>query len=485
MMSEQTQLAFQPAASLQAALAERGIELGGEVGQGGMAVVYSAYDRRHSRQLVVKVLRPEAYVALGPDRFLREIQIVAALHHPHIVPIYDSGAVEGIPFYVMPYIEGQSLRQRLAQTGRLSLDEALRVTGEVGDALAYAHAHGVVHRDIKPENILLEGGHALVADFGIALAAGRAPRHPTGQSADNASRLTSTGVVVGTPAYMSPEQASADPAVDGRSDIFSLGCVLYEMLAGERPFGGASAQAIIAQRFQKPPVPLHQRDSEIPAEVSAAVAKALATEPDARFATMEEFLAALEIERSRRRSLRWRPALVGTLTIVALSLLVSWPGIRQVPPLDSRRVAVASLSNETGSSRLNPLGALVDSWITDRLSQAGVVEVVTSATVVPAQRDGRTAGNAGDDPERLHALATETRAGTLVSGSYYRGAGTGVEFHIEITDANSGELLEAVGPVESRGNPERIADQLSRAVAMAVDSLVTRPELPGATRTPR
>jgi serine/threonine-protein kinase len=480
MMSEQTQLAFQPAASLQAALAERGIELGGEAGQGGMAVVYRAYDRRHSRHLVVKVLRQEAYTVLGPERFLREIQIAASLQHPHIVPIYDSGAVEGIPFYVMPYIEGESLRQRLAQTGRLTLDEALRVTREVGDALAYAHAHGVVHRDIKPENILLEGGHAMIADFGIALAVGWTPRHPTAKSVEVTSRLTSTGMAVGTPAYMSPEQASGDAAVDGRSDIFSLGCVLYEMLAGERPFGGASAQAIIAQRFQAPPAPLHQRDSEIPAEISVAVAKALATEPQARFATMEEFLAALELEGSRRPSVRWRPVLAGSVSLVMLSVLVSWPGIRQAPRLDPRRVAVAAFSNETGSASLAPLGALVDDWITDRLSRTGVVEVVTSATVVPAQRAARTAGSGRDDPERLHALATETRAGTLVSGSYYRGAGTGVEFHIEITDANSGELLEAIGPVESRGEPERIADRLSRAVAQAVDSLVTRPELPGA-----
>jgi hypothetical protein len=164
-------------------------------------------------------------------------------------------------------------------------------------------------------------------------------------------------------------------------------------------------------------------------------------------------------------------ALLGGLGIVATSLLVGWPANHHAG-LDPRRVAVASLSNETGSSNLDPLGALVDTWITDRLSRAGMVEVVTSATVVPAQREGRMAGSATDDPERLHMLAAETRAGTLVSGSYYRSAGTGVEFHIEITDANSGELLQAIGPVESRGDPERVADQLSRAVTEAVDSLV-------------
>ncbi|HEX2250587.1 MAG TPA: serine/threonine-protein kinase, partial [Gemmatimonadales bacterium] len=411
----------QPEANLRASLAARGVELGSEVGRGGMAIVYRAYDRRHSRQLVVKVLRPEAYAALGPDRFLREIQIAASLHHPHIVPIYDSGAVDGVPFYVMPYIEGESLRERLAQTGRLTVDEALRIAREVGDALAYSHAHGIVHRDIKPENILLEGSHALVADFGIALAARRTPPQLTWQMDEGESRLTSTGMVVGTPAYMSPEQATADPAVDGRSDIFSLGCVLYEMLAGERPFNGRSAQAVIAERFEKLPVPLHQRHPDVPAEISDAVAKALALEPEARFPTIGDFLAALDTVRTRRSPWRWRPALAGSLAVVVLSLLVSWPAFRQVQRLDPRRVAVASLSNQTGSRSLDPLGALIGDWITERLSRSGV-EVVISATVVPARHAERAAGGAQNDPEWLRDLALETRAGTLVSGSYYRGA---------------------------------------------------------------
>jgi tRNA A-37 threonylcarbamoyl transferase component Bud32/TolB-like protein len=475
-VDEQTPPAFRPAADLRAGLAERGIELGEEIGRGGMAIVYRACDRRHGRQVVVKVLRPEAQVVLGQDRFLREIQIAASLHHPHIVPIYDSGAVDGTPFYVMPYIEGETLRQRLARTGRLSVDEALRVAREVGDALAYAHAHGVVHRDIKPENILLEGDHALVADFGIALAAGRAP----GQPEEYESRLTATGMVIGTPAYMSPEQASADAAVDGRSDVFSLGCVLYEMLAGEPPFLGRSAQTVIARRFQGPPVPLHQRYPEVPSQVSAAVEKALAVDPSARFTQVEDFMDALSLRKSQRLPARWRGAVAGGLGIVVLLLLVGWPLSREGGRLDPRRVAVASLSNKTGSSSLAPLGELVQAWIIDRLSRAGVAEVVTSATMVPAQHDERLAGNEWDDPERLRALAQETRAGTLVSGSYYRGAGRLVEFHLEITDANSGELLQAIGPLETHGDSERIADELSRAVTEAIDTLVGR-RVPGST----
>ena len=280
-------------------------------------------------------------------------------------------------------------------------------------------------------------------------------------------------MIIGTPAYMSPEQASADAAVDGRSDVFSLGCVLYEMLAGEPPFLGRSAQTVIARRFEGPPVPLHQRYPEVPSQVSAAVEKALAVDPSARFARVEDFMDALSL-RSQRFPARWRVAVDGGLGMVVLLLLVGWPLSREVGRLDPRRVVVASLSNETGSSSLAPLGELVQAWIIDRLSRAGVAEVVTSATMVPAQHDERMAGNEWDDPERLHALAQETRAGTLVSGSYYRGAGRLVEFHLEITDANSGELLQAIGPLETRGDSERIADELSRAVTEAMDTLVAR-----------
>lgn len=477
-MAQSAASTFNPAETLRTPLAERGIELRNEVGRGATAVVYQAYDRRHGRLLAVKVLSPKASLVLGADRFFREIQIAASLQHPHIVPIYDSGAVGETPFYVMPYIEGESLRQRLARTGPLPLETALRIAGQVGDALAYAHAHGVVHRDIKPENIVLQGDDAMVVDFGIAMSsAGIGGQN--GKDAE-AGRLTAEGMVIGTPAYMSPEQASPDAVVDNRSDIFSLGCVVYEMLAGEPPFRGRSAQSVIARRFQVLPTELRLLRPDIPPETSEAVEKALAIDPRARFARVEDFIAALYgsyrlPKPAPRLSPSWQVALPAGLALIAVLLLAGRLAGRETQSLNPKRVAVSALSNETGEDSLATLGALVTNWITDRLDRAGVVEVVTSATVVPAQHDARATGQPWDGPEQLHNLATETRAGTLVSGSYYRGPDRAVEFHIEITDANSGQLLDAIGPVESRGDSKGIADELSRAVTQAVDTLAPGP----------
>src|SRR5438445_389769 len=223
-----------------------------ELGAGGMATVYLAHDVKHRRMVAIKVLRPELASLLGPDRFLREVEVAAKLNHPHILALYDSGEAEGFLFYVMPYIKGESLRQKLEREKQLSIEEALGVTRQVASALGYAHAHDVIHRDVKPENILLHEGEAMVADFGIALAV----------SAAASERLTLTGLAVGTPAYMSPEQAVSERALDARSDVYSLGCVLYEMLAGEPPYTGATAQVLIAKRLVDP-VPAVRRCSRV------------------------------------------------------------------------------------------------------------------------------------------------------------------------------------------------------------------------------
>src|SRR5437899_3049057 len=230
-----------PLARLQAALAGR-YTIERELGRGGMATVYLAQDRKHHRQVAVKVLKPDLAAALGPERFLREIDTAARLNHPHILPLHDSGEAEGFLFYIMPYVEGETLRNRLDGAGQLPLAEAVQITREVADALRYAHRHDVVHRDIKPENILFEAGHAVVTDFGIARAI----------TAAGGEKLTGTGIAVGTPGYMSPEQGAASARVDERSDIYSLACVLYEMLVGEPPYTGPSAQVVIAKRFTDP-----------------------------------------------------------------------------------------------------------------------------------------------------------------------------------------------------------------------------------------
>ncbi len=254
-----------------------------ELGRGGMATVFLAHDLRHDRSVALKVLHPELAVTLGPERFQREIRLAARLQHPHILTVLASGETSGQLWFTMPYVEGESLRQRLNRERQLSLEDALRITTEAARALDYAHTHGVVHRDIKPENILLTtDGSTLVADFGIARALGKGE-----------SQLTETGMTVGTPAYMSPEQAAGDPSLDARSDIYSLGCVVYELLAGEPPFTGPSAQAMLVRRLTEAPRSLSDVRDTVPWVVEQAVLKALAKAPADRFATAGQFAQAL------------------------------------------------------------------------------------------------------------------------------------------------------------------------------------------------
>jgi eukaryotic-like serine/threonine-protein kinase len=253
-----------------------------ELGHGGMATVYLADDLRHGRQVAVKVLRPELGVVLGPDRFIREIRVAAALNHPHILPLHDSGEAGGRLFYVMPYVRGGSLRQRIAADGQLSVDEAVRLVRQVASALEHAHSHGLIHRDIKPENILLHEAEAMVTDFGIALAAG-----------NEQERLTQTGLMVGTPEYMSPEQAAGERALDARSDVYSLGCVLYELLAGTPPHMATSARSVIARRFSEPPPRVRRVRPAVSATVDEAIARALAVDPEERLPDMAAFANAL------------------------------------------------------------------------------------------------------------------------------------------------------------------------------------------------
>ena len=271
------------AARLSAALADRYV-IEREVGMGGMATVYLAHDVRHDRKVALKVLRPELASILGGARFLAEIKTTANLQHPHILSLFDSGEADGLVYYVMPYVEGESLRDRLTREKQLPVDEAVRFATEVADALEYAHGQGIVHRDIKPENILLHGGHAMVADFGIALAAVRS---------DGGTRITETGMSLGTPHYMAPEQAMGEKEITPKADIYALGCVLYEMLTAEPPFTGATAQAIVARVMTEQPRSLTLQRRTIPPHVEAAVLKALEKLPADRFPTAAEFATAL------------------------------------------------------------------------------------------------------------------------------------------------------------------------------------------------
>src|SRR5712671_7263079 len=278
-------------ARLQTALAGR-YRLDSAIGAGGMATVYRAHDLRHDRLVAVKVLRPELAAVIGAERFLAEIKLTANLQHPHILPLFDSGEADGYLFYVMPFVEGETLRDRLNREKQLPVSDALRIATEVASALDYAHRHGVVHRDIKPENILLHDGQALVADFGIALAASRA----------GGSRMTETGMSLGTPHYMSPEQAMGEREITARSDVYALGAVLYEMLSGDPPFTGSTAQAIVARVVTETPRPLVAQRHTIPPHIEAAVLTALEKLPADRFATAAEFADALRNKGAMRRT---------------------------------------------------------------------------------------------------------------------------------------------------------------------------------------
>jgi serine/threonine protein kinase len=291
-----------------------------ELGQGGMAVVYLAHDLDRRQAVALKVLRPGLVASLGPERFLREIRLTAQLDHPQILPLLDSGNVGGQLWFTMPYIEGETLRGRLSRELQLPVDEAVRITRDIADALDYAHGLGIAHRDIKPENILLSGARPLIADFGIAKALGEAA----------GSRLTETGLVIGTAAYMSPEQASGDP-IDARTDIYSLGCVLYEMLAGEPLFAGPTGQAMIARRMAGAPRFLRIVRPDTPVAVDTALQRALSPEPEDRFATAAMFAGALAgpdpegftpaVRRTRTRTT--------LLTILAVVVLVAlWLSLR-------------------------------------------------------------------------------------------------------------------------------------------------------------
>jgi eukaryotic-like serine/threonine-protein kinase len=281
-------------------------EIEDELGRGGMAIVYRARDVKHGRQVALKVMRPELAASLGAERFLREIDIAASLNHPNILPLYDSGAVSGTLYYAMPYVDGPTLRQRLDVEVQLPIDDALAITQQIAAALDYAHARGVIHRDIKPDNILLLGSHVLIADFGLARAISSAASTP----------LTEKRFVVGTAAYMSPEQCTPGRAVDARNDIYSLGCVVFEMIAGVAPFRGATPEATMSHHLTSNPPSVCIERPRCPRALDTAVRRALAKAPADRFRTATEFSAALDAAAlsGERRKLGVDPFATGSWT---------------------------------------------------------------------------------------------------------------------------------------------------------------------------
>lgn len=395
-----------------------------ELGHGGMAVVFLAEDLKHRRRVAIKLLKPELSAALGSERFLREIEIAATLQHPHILPLYDSGQTGGLVYYVMPYAEGESLRLRLAREQQLPIDTALQITREVGSALQYAHEHGVIHRDIKPENIMLSGGQAVVADFGIARALHVA----------SAEQLTQSGIVVGTPQYMSPEQSGGE--VDGRSDQYSLACTLYEMLIGQPPFTGPSSQAVIARHSLEPVPSLRVVRQTVPPAVEAAVMQAMAKVPADRFDSVQRFLDALDspsiAQSSRSRPRPSRGQLTGLVAGVLVAAAAWWIVAGRAHPRAPvvRAVAVLPFQDFADSAEGSYLGAGMTEGLIADLAQIGSLKVISGSSASVAMGTARPQSN----------LARELGVDAIVTGSIRR-TGDTVRANVRLLHVPDSTLL--------------------------------------------
>jgi tRNA A-37 threonylcarbamoyl transferase component Bud32/tetratricopeptide (TPR) repeat protein len=440
---------------LQAALGDR-YTVEEEIGQGGMALVFRARDRKHNRTVAVKVLRPELASSLGPERFLREIEIAAQLQHPHILPVYDSGQADGLLYYVMPFVSGESLRGRLLRENRVSPDEALRIAREVANALDYAHRQGIVHRDIKPANILLSDGHAVVADFGIARAL----------SASAQGGLTQAGMAVGTPSYMSPEQALGEQNLDGRTDVYALGCVLYEMLVGSPPFDGPTPQAVVAKTLQgsRPRLANDQHG------VQPILERALAREPDDRFATAAELTQALDAVTSgigyRFRIQRRRRGLLLTAAtaVTAVTALLFWPRGFRVDGNPRQSLIIYPFENQTGDAALGYLEEGAMNLLGLAVAQWHDLRVFDDERTASLLRRKEVAGAAALDFDRAQTLAREAKVGTLILGDIRR-EGDSLAVEAKIHDVRSGERLATEIVRAGWGaDPRPLFDQLAARI---------------------
>jgi hypothetical protein len=428
-------------------------EIEGEIGRGGMAIVMRARDIPHDRLVAIKLLRPEFAGAVNHKRFLREISVMAHLQHQNIVPLYDSGVLDGVPFYVMPLVDGESLRARIDREKQLPLPVALQITREVAGALAYAHSQGVVHRDVKPENILIAHGHALISDFGIA--------HAMREAA--ADRTTGSGLAIGTPAYMSPEQAAGDAEVDGRTDIYSLGCVTFEMLAGVPPFVGPTPQAVIARRMAADAPPVQELRTTVPKAVSDAIARALERVPADRWTTGDEFATALDDlsaeHRPRTSTSSWlvRNRTAAAILVTGIAAAATVAALRAGPSVTKRialaKQAIAGLRFDEARHQLDaavardPTNAEANLW----LAQVGAGLDPDSA------------------PEWRHAARVASAGGTqLDSVGKMRARAL-----VALADGHSGDACGALHGVVAAAPADFLA-VLSLADCIAADDVVVR-----------
>ena len=412
-----------------------------EVGQGGMATVYLARDLKHARPVALKVLRPELASAMGGDRFPREIQIIAQLAHPHILPLHDSGEIGGFLFYVMPFVEGESLRQKLTRDGPLPVREAIAILREVADALSYAHERGIIHRDIKPDNVMLSGRHAVVTDFGVAKAVSAATTGDT---------LTTIGVALGTPSYMSPEQAMGETDLDRRSDIYSLGAMAFEMLTGEPPFGRPTAQAVLSAHVLEAPPDVTTRRSDIPPALVEFIKRCLAKEKFARWQTAEEMLPVLEsaltpsggilptmtrpekavAHPAKKPAAASRRMIIGAAmaAVAAVGAFGAWKALGAADAPGPNRMAILPIMDVSGAD-----GPLVTAMQNQLMVSLGRIPGVT---VAPASAMEVYKAS----PKPVAEMARELRVGAVLEGNVFR-AGQKLRLTLQLTNPRTIEQV--------------------------------------------
>jgi serine/threonine-protein kinase len=467
--------------SIQEALPER-YTVERELGRGGMAVVVLARERQPNRQVAIKVLMPGVAQRLGHERFLREIDLLSSLAHPHIVPIFAAGEAGDFLYYVMPFVRGETLRERLRRDGPLAPTAALHIAAEVAEALEHAHRNSIVHRDIKPENILLHDGYALVTDFGVARAV----------SAAGADQITESGITVGTPSYMSPEQATGSREIDGRTDVYALGCVLYEMLSGEPPFGAGTSDEVLARHLSSPPPSIRARLAGMPPEIDAAVQRALAKSPSDRFQSAAEMAEVLMVLRSgqtsgsiripagppiwaRVRRPGWRLAAV---LVAAAAIVIA--GIWQLTR-DARAELSVGAGRYADSVSVIPVRNLTDDRWYDRIGGALTYDVIASLQKIPELKASAYASVLAQAPDSGSLSDLGAALGVrLVLVPTFRDVGGRVRLEAELVEASSGRLIGTdAWWVESRNEREVLGQLGAGMVSLITNSvgLAVRPQL--------